>query len=295
MPPKGKGKLSRKAQIRQLAQAKKRRRTEDSEDSDDPDFDMEMEKDQGVADYLEEEEPGAAVKRQRDAERKRRDRKKVRGLSQQAQTMAGWLIQPQPAEEQLERAEAERAALEEKAQAEEAARRAEVAARKEKEAALERERYQKRKADLAASTPPAVRPRLGATLSSCKSSSTRKRNRSCLDEGEASTGKKRRRRISVSAEAAAAITRISKKCRFDKSDIVHGETMSRVEWAQIKRDHMELRRVYAMNIYIKLRRGGMGSRQAYADGCHRGGKSIEIAGEPPQARAPTRSATVSKL
>ena len=260
----GKRKLTRKQQIRALALAKKQRREEragNGEERSDEDFEMEDSID--IEDDNTEEEVGAASVREEAARRQRRRASFVRGVNRQAQGLASWLICPEPAvepafaEELLALRVAEAAAAEAK-------RAAELAAQRAQKASKHRDRYGKRKAAEAASTPPPreVRSRLGSTLSSSK-----KRERD--EEGASSSlpPRKLRKRVSVEPSVVATIVRICdpKKRRFEKRDIINGEMLSRVEWAQVRSDHLELRKVYAMGLFLRFRKDGMDSRLAYEE------------------------------
>ena len=81
----------------------------------------------------------------------------------------------------------------------------------------------------------------------------------------ATTGKRKLAAAAVvTAAIAATIKHISKTRRLERAVIVDGDKLSRTEFARARTDYLELRRVYAMNIYLKLRREGMSSQEAYA-------------------------------
>ena len=71
-----------------------------------------------------------------------------------------------------------------------------------------------------------------------------------------------KRRV-VTPELESAIQRISKARAFKRSDIIGGKELNRIEWAHASRDYKELRKVYAMNVFIKCRREGTPARKAY--------------------------------
>ena len=103
-----KKKLSRKAQLRELQRMKKQRReaaadqdyVPEAEAKDDPDA---LCQDDGVAEPPV-EQPGADVKRMRDAERQRRcyKQQRLRGLDTGAQAMRAWLMSDENNHEILE-------------------------------------------------------------------------------------------------------------------------------------------------------------------------------------------------
>ena len=267
MGGKRKATRSRAAHLRELAQLKKQRREERNSDSDVNDEDYQFEnEDQDAVEAVEpsmEHEEVEHTQRRFAAHRQRRCRKRVRGIGPQAELMAGWLIPDAGKEAE--------AAVERKAQqaAAEAAERSAALENVEKTnattraldlaAQAERERYKQRKANAAEETPRSSLPRQARTFCGASSSSSRKSRALSVDL------RKKKSARTVTPAVAAVIARISapKKRRFERHDIVNGETLSRVEWANVRRDHWELSKVYAMNIFLNLRRAGRVSQDAY--------------------------------
>ena len=163
MPPKRT--RSRKAQLRELAAAKRQRRSERKDDSD-ADEDEEYEPHDAAAadgddasnEALEGDQPGAQHLRDEAARRQRRRANFVRGVSVQAAALRGWLAQAEPVEADDEE-EAGSAQATQVAQAEEVASPTEAdKALHDRElraqrAAQERARYATRKAEAVAMTP----------------------------------------------------------------------------------------------------------------------------------------------
>ena len=262
------GKRSHKAQMRELCRSNRLRHATVSCDES-----YESESDEADCEPPECEEVGRSAKRQRAASRLRSSRERLRGLDKQAQVMAAFLASAVPTAGTVEEA-AKAARVEAAAEAERLAALAEAEAEREAQkaqrAASDQARYAKRKAESEAATPRVIVPRLGRTFSgsgAAPARSARRRSPAASGMSPASSSKKRKRVTVITSHVAKVIQRIShpKKRRFEKGDIVDGENMSRVEWAQARQDHSELRRVYAMNLFLTKRRERVPSRLAYEE------------------------------
>ena len=257
----GKGKMSAKAHLRDLAQRKKARRAEEIDVHPPPESDeepMEMEK-------LNLDGAGDAAKRERSASRSRKSyNKRFRGLDQQlAQSMASWLNVVTPAEE-VAAAFVEsviEAALQEVKEDVERAEAAAKAAAAKKAAAAEKVRYHEKK-QLQTPPPRRCHPRAQRTFSTGMST-----GKSTAASAAGSAKRKRNAGTIVTPEMMATLKRIShpKRRRFERGDLMNGEKLSRVEFAQARKDHLELHRVYAMNMYVTQRRAGACARAAYEE------------------------------
>lgn len=250
-----KKKLSRKAQLRELQRVKKQRR----EAADDRDYVPEPEvaendvlrQDDIVAD-IPVEEPGADVKRMRDAERQRRcyKQQRLRGLDTGAQVMRAWLMNDEKNQEILE-AQAiaeigqsivnnalEQAITTVEAEEEERARAAYA------EAARAR-RAEHKRSQAFLSPPPRVT-----------------RDRPSSGRGS-SGGNSRAGRIVVTDAMQASLVCIYKTRRFRRADVVGGDKLSRSEWVTVRSDPRLLKKFYCFFIYFRERSDGATSHAAY--------------------------------
>ena len=261
-PPGPKRKLTRKQQLAESRRLKARYASERVERVDDPEFVPEPEEELPDADddALCPEEPGAAAQRQRQAYNRRRSTERLRGVTKEAGSMRAFLFDPA---RELAR-EVAAAAVQNVLSALVEERKA---AKREAKADRERERYasRKRKAETQATPPARVpTPRLGRTFSDAKSTargSGTKRVRS--DEAPPESQKRRRKAGVLTKEMQASIVRISSKRSFMRSDILNGEDLNRSEWAQLQRDYLELRKVFALNVFIRERNRGTLARTAF--------------------------------
>jgi hypothetical protein len=64
---------------------------------------------------------------------------------------------------------------------------------------------------------------------------------------------------------ARTIMRISSKRAFARDDVVNGDKLGRMEWAYARRDALELRKIYSLNVFLRLRKAGKGAREAYEE------------------------------
>jgi hypothetical protein len=245
-PAAPKRKLSRKAQLKELAKRKKERCDPDFEPDPPHVEDAEVDPDEEMMD-LPVEQPGEASKRAEEARKKRRQR--LRGLSNEARFTAAWLASaPENQQHFVDKANRELAA--------EVASRAVAAAIKADEeeraremraqaAAREAERRKQRREQECASTPEVrnVRSRLGS--SPFTASEPNSKSQRVTEDREALTG-----------DMIAALARIYKQKHLRREDVVGGNKLSRGEWEAVRRDPKELQRMYALHIYQQARNEG---------------------------------------
>lgn len=279
-PPRNKKKRSRKAQLAELAEARRaksnEREDEDYEDAkpeDEPEDELEVDDDSV-------EQPGGAARREACAVWKRRQRNREKGFHAQATAMASWLASARPlataaagvpavAAAQAERA-AERAAgvAAERQIAAERAAEAQVENKRARsfKAARDAERYAQRAVDAAVGSPRATLvPRLARSFESEGACSLAMKRRANPTKPRS----KQQRVPGLTSGMIDSILRIAKKRKLLRSDVVNGESMGRVEWAAARGDYLELRRVYALAIFVRARRGGEGSRRSFEQAAQR--------------------------
>ena len=257
----GKRKLSRKAQIRELAAAKKASAADPAyvpSDSADEQDDAEGE---GAGCAAEVDVAGGAAVREAARRKKGRQRELLRGVGEEARSMQVWLSTVMPAASETAAAEAAAVVAAEMAAQAAAQAAAEEDAKTERAAAAadERARYARIKRERSPAAAPLARPRLCRTFSA--------------PEGGAKPRERKRRRGTRTKKAAGKLTpemiatleyiSSAKRRCFKKSDIVDGEKLSRIEWAVAKGDYLELRKVYALNRFVCLRREGSTARAAF--------------------------------
>ena len=242
-PPAPKRKLSRKAQIKELAKRKKER----SDAHYQPDVQAaEAADDDAELPDLPVEQPGEAAKRAANAYKKRRSR--LRGLGSDAQFTAAWLAsapenqdwQQRLADKQLAAEVASKAVAAAIAIVEEERVRemnAQYAARKAEE------RRQKREMP----TPEVEVRNLRARLDSTPDTAMEVKVKPKLMED----------REVLTADMKAVLSRIYQQKHLRRDDVVGGSKLSRSEWEGVRRDHKELQRIYALQIYVTARDEGL--------------------------------------
>jgi hypothetical protein len=108
--------------------------------------------------------------------------------------------------------------------------------------------------------PPRKLPRLSRTFESSGATGGSSQAR------PSSAGKlKQKARLKIKPEHLKSISFICQKRRFLRHHIVGGELLGPKEWGPLQKDYLELRRVYAIGIYIRHRNLGMPSRNAYEE------------------------------
>ena len=258
MPP---AKRSRKQQLKDMQATMKRAREEGTSTYVPPPTVPQDEFEIGLEEVM--EEAGAASARRAAAYRQRRSRERLRGVGQQAASLAGWLSQPSEAalldmEAVSLGAECAEAIISDcLAMDDEELRKKELA----EKAAQERERYaEKRAAKSVTPQPRSAVPRLSRSFADM--APARKRRRA---GAAAEPQRKLAPRRQLTAPLVAAIERIGKARTFKRSDVVGGEAIARVEWAHARRDYKEMVKVHALRLYVKHRKLGMASRSAYEE------------------------------
>ena len=257
-------KRSRKSQLKELQERKRARK----EAEKDPEFSPSVAEEKEELEELEDdvevpltEEVGGSSKRRQWREGKRRQRSRLRGVGQLSQFMESWLDGDEgkatPTALDMSKresismvndivAEVIEKALKLGQDKEEATVRASIAE-------VERKRYHARKQVLAREQA----PRLRRTFSVGEWANSKR-------EG-AVKKKQLKKRRTMRPALEQIIQRICKKRRFKREDIINGATLSRVEFYQAKRDVRELSKIYALNIFLCLRREGCFSQFAFGE------------------------------
>ena len=273
----------RKAHLKRLADLKRSR----EEAADTRDVDYEPEADDGDAEARAEalagaanDLPGASAHRVRKAADQRRSRKFLRGTGPLAQSMQTWLSMGKTQwvldDEAIKEVAARALELAAAAVADEEEEERQAAATAAKRQQMQNRRMEAKQANSERrSTPPprVVKPRLSRTFTAATGSTTTSKHDSTnIDKagqkrarpnlGSVRKLRLQKRRV-VTPELESAIQRISKARAFKRSDIIGGKELNRIEWAHASRDYKELRKVYAMNVFIKCRREGTPARKAY--------------------------------
>ena len=138
-------------------------------------------------------------------------------------------------------------------------------------AARDAERYAQRAVDAAVGSPRATLvPRLARSFESEGACSLAMKRRANPTKPRS----KQQRVPGLTSGMIDSILRIAKKRKLLRSDVVNGESMGRVEWAAARGDYLELRRVYALAIFVRARRGGEGSRRSFEQAAQRPPKII---------------------
>ena len=213
------------------------------------------------------EEVGAAARRQRDTIRKRVFRNRWRGLGAAAAAMSAFIVRTssQKSLDALGAAVAHRAceAVVMRAKVQEAQARRKAQA----EAKADKKRQRKRQ------VPPPVTerkvlPRKGSTF--MREDEDIKMPEFVLDfeeklEGNGTSTTKLAPRRRLTQGMTESLHRIATKRMLLPCDVVGGEALARVEWEALRDDQWELRKVYAMSTYARLRAtgDGRGSRDCY--------------------------------
>ena len=238
MPP-----SKRKAQLVDLARKRRERREQAAEELD---KDFELDGDNAAeAEEMEVVAPGDAARREDQASRQRLHRERLRGLGPQSQAMRAWLGIAIPSDAAREAAAMTAAKELAAAQAKEEA----AAQARARMAAHRKEQRERAEAVIPRSGEKRCRVREGRTFDALTSS--------------AASICKRRAAFFISAAHIRQLGRMHKKRRIDKDDFLRGEQMSKVEFSRARRDYKELQRVTAMHLYIRSRKEGKASRDAY--------------------------------
>ena len=72
-------------------------------------------------------------------------------------------------------------------------------------------------------------------------------------QGNLGIPKKLQKTANMSQDMAVSLLRIAAVRRFERRDVVDGEKLSKAEWALLRTNGWELRRVYAMAHWASLR------------------------------------------
>ena len=272
MEGKGKWKLLRKAHLRELAKLKRKKLCCTTLSEEDEDFvpdSIPDSEDGWQRTPLHKEVPGDAAVRQSSATRQRRCRERLRGVFSSGQALAAWLATAEPTVEALAVEMVQSAIETALSEVEEERAAAQRAAEAAMAAAAERANYAAKKEAAEASQPAAkrhVNPRECRTFGGAPCPAAQKRTATAGAMG-AVPRKKRKLGGHLTLEMVTAIARISspKQRKFRRSDIIGGENLNRIEWSAVRRDYLELRKMYALNVFIRLRKERCDAQTAFEE------------------------------
>ena len=251
----------RNAHLKKLADAKRKKTSASVEDADAVDWCDSERQDSDSHDGCHEhpvEAAGEAARRNRRASYEGRRRERLRGIGAQAGAMAAFVLASatgiaRGVVDQL--VDAAFAVVAERAAAAAAAATAAAAAAASAEMAATNALRRAKRKEQQPATERALLPRGRRTFAEAEPCALAQRpvQRPAQEAAPGKGAKNLAPRRRFSPATVKALRRIACDRRLQRADVVGGEKMSRAEWAQLRGDAWELRKVYAVDAYLRLR------------------------------------------